>query len=46
VQFDRAGFEADVRLLNPAVPIFDVSAATGAGMDSWLDWLDRRIQDG
>jgi hydrogenase nickel incorporation protein HypB len=46
VQFDRAGFEADVRLLNPAVPIFDVSAATGAGMDSWLDWLDRGIQDG
>jgi hydrogenase nickel incorporation protein HypB len=40
VQFDRVGFEADVRLLNPTVPILDVSAATGAGMDAWLDWLD------
>jgi hydrogenase nickel incorporation protein HypB len=41
VRFDRAGFEADVRLLNPTVPILDVSAETGAGLDAWLDWLDR-----
>jgi hydrogenase nickel incorporation protein HypB len=41
VRFDRVGFEADVRLLNPTVPIIDVSAATGAGLDAWLDWLDR-----
>ena len=40
--FDRAGFEADVRLLNPKVPIIDVSATTGTGLDAWLGWLDRR----
>jgi len=39
--FDRAGFEADVRLLNPTVPILEVSATTGAGLDAWLDWLDQ-----
>jgi len=39
--FDRAGFETDVRLLNPTVPIIDISATTGAGMDAWLAWLDR-----
>jgi len=39
--FDRAGFEADVRLLNPTVPIIDVSATTGAGFDAWLGWLER-----
>jgi hydrogenase nickel incorporation protein HypB len=39
--FDRVGFEADVRLLNPTVPILEVSATTGAGMDAWLDWIDR-----
>lgn len=39
--FDRAGFEADVRLLNPTVPIIDISATSGAGMDAWLSWLDR-----
>jgi hydrogenase nickel incorporation protein HypB len=37
--FDRAGFEADVRLLNPTVPIFGVSATNGDGMDAWLTWL-------
>jgi len=42
LSFDRAGFEADVRLLNPAVPIFEVSATTGAGIEAWLDWLEAR----
>lgn len=39
LSFDRAGFEADVRLLNPTVPILDVSATSGAGLDAWLAWL-------
>ncbi len=39
--FDRSGFEADVRLLNPTVPILEVSATTGAGMGDWLAWLER-----
>ena len=43
VPFDRALFEADVRLLNPSVPILDVSSTTGAGLDPWLDWLDRGL---
>jgi hydrogenase nickel incorporation protein HypB len=41
LSFDRAGFEADVRLLNPAVPVLDVSATTGDGLDAWIAWLDR-----
>ena len=36
----RAGFEADVRALNPVVPILDVSARTGEGMGAWLAWLE------
>jgi len=43
VPFDRAIFEADVRLLNTSVPILDVSSTTGAGLDPWLDWLDRGL---
>jgi hydrogenase nickel incorporation protein HypB len=38
--FDRAGFEADVRLLNPTVPILEVSATNGQGLDAWLAWID------
>jgi hydrogenase nickel incorporation protein HypB len=41
--FDRTGFEADVRLLNPTVPILEVSATTGAGMDAWLEWIDSGV---
>lgn len=41
LSFDRPSFEADVRLLNPRVPILDVSATTGEGLDAWIAWLDR-----
>jgi hydrogenase nickel incorporation protein HypB len=43
LNFNRDGFEADVRLLNPTVPILEVSATTGAGMDAWLEWIDRGV---
>jgi hydrogenase nickel incorporation protein HypB len=42
LSFDRAGFEADVRLLNPRVPVLGLSATTGEGMDAWLAWLSAR----
>jgi hydrogenase nickel incorporation protein HypB len=44
VTFDRAGFEADIRVLNPIVPILDLSARTGQGMDAWLAWLDAGVE--
>ncbi len=46
VPFDRAGFENDVRLLNPRVPLLDVSAATGLGLEAWLAWLDDGVAAG
>jgi hydrogenase nickel incorporation protein HypB len=46
VPFDRSVFEADVRLLNATVPIFDVSSTTGEGLDAWLDWLERTAAPG
>jgi hydrogenase nickel incorporation protein HypB len=42
--FDRALFEADVRLLNPNVPILGVSAATGEGLGAWIEWIERGIE--
>jgi hydrogenase nickel incorporation protein HypB len=41
--FDRSAFDADVRLLNPTVPILGLSATTGEGLDDWLAWLDSHI---
>ena len=40
LSFDQAAFEADVRLLNPQVPLFGVSATTGEGLQAWLAWLE------
>ena len=41
LSFDRRTFEADVHLLNARVPILDVSATTGVGLDAWIAWLER-----
>ncbi|MEA4889767.1 MAG: hydrogenase nickel incorporation protein HypB [Clostridiaceae bacterium] len=43
VDFDRAYFEQGVRALNPQVPIFEVSAKTGAGFDEVISWLKSRL---
>jgi len=42
VPFERSNFEADVRLLNPKVPILPLSATTGEGLDAWVEWLVAR----
>jgi hydrogenase nickel incorporation protein HypB len=39
--FNRPGFEADVRLLNPVVPILGISSTTGEGFEAWLEWLEK-----
>ncbi len=41
LSFDRVGFEADVRLLNPRVPMLEVSATSGQGLERWIAWIDR-----
>jgi hydrogenase nickel incorporation protein HypB len=46
VPFDRAAFEADVRLLNPRGPVMGVSATTGVGLGAWLAWLEAGIAAG
>lgn len=42
VAFDLEAFRADIRLLNADVPVLEVSAATGQGIDAWIAWLDAR----
>ena len=41
--FDLEVFHADVRLLNPNVPVLEVSATTGQGFGEWLAWLEREF---
>jgi hydrogenase nickel incorporation protein HypB len=39
LEFDVAAFEHGVRMVNPEVPIIHVSCRTGAGIDTWAEWL-------
>jgi hydrogenase nickel incorporation protein HypB len=37
--FDPARFRANVARVNPGLPVIELSARTGAGVDAWVDWL-------
>lgn len=39
VNFKLERVIGDVRVLNPDVTIFEISATTGEGMQAWYDWL-------
>jgi hydrogenase nickel incorporation protein HypB len=43
VDFDRKRHASDVRKTSPDALMLQLSAATGAGMQEWYDWLRRRI---
>jgi hydrogenase nickel incorporation protein HypB len=43
VGFDRDAAHASIKQVNPEMPILEISARTGAGMDRWLTLLDERI---
>jgi hydrogenase nickel incorporation protein HypB len=42
VGFDRETALNSIEAVHPGIPVFDVSAKTGAGMDAWLDYLVER----
>ena len=41
--FNREAFESEVNQLNPAAPIFPISATTGEGVEAWASWLRNQI---
>ncbi|MFV0527319.1 MAG: hydrogenase nickel incorporation protein HypB [Lachnospiraceae bacterium] len=41
--FDLAACERYVRKLNPAVKIIPISAKTGEGIDTWVEWLQSEV---
>lgn len=42
--FDLAALKERARALNQDVPIFEVSAKTGQGIDSWTSWIKTQYQ--
>lgn len=45
VKFDVERCSAFARRVNPAIEIITVSVITGAGLNSWYDWIARRRGD-
>ena len=46
LNFDMARCKAYARRVNPGIEIIELSANTGEGMSTWLDWLlDAPVQD-
>ena len=44
--FDVAHFRTNVALVNPTLPIIELSARTGQGLEAWIDWLAREVETG
>lgn len=43
VEFDLVKARADARATHPDLPIYELSARTGEGMDGWLDWIRAQV---
>jgi hydrogenase nickel incorporation protein HypB len=43
VDFDLARLRANLARINPALPVIELSARTGQGIETWVDWLRREI---
>lgn len=43
IEFDKKFFFDGIKSLNPHVPIFEVSAKTGEGINEWAKWLNSRL---
>jgi hydrogenase nickel incorporation protein HypB len=46
VSFELSEFQAALRRLNPAAPLFNLSCRTGEGLEAWLGGLRERIDQG
>lgn len=46
VGFDRAAAHAAVQSVRPGMPVIELSARSGAGMDQWLDFIGEHLRAG
>jgi hydrogenase nickel incorporation protein HypB len=41
--FKRDVFYTDLKQVNAAIKVIEISCKNGAGLDQWLEWLERKI---
>ncbi len=43
LEIDRDRIEANIRQINPCITIIPISAKTGEGLETWLDWVKSQV---
>jgi hydrogenase nickel incorporation protein HypB len=43
LDYDKEKAVAYIHQVNPAMPVFEISARTGEGMEAWIEWLKEKI---
>ena len=43
IEFNMDYFKRGIEILNPDAEFFQISCATGEGVDAWVDWLKKRV---
>ena len=42
--FNFESFRTDLRGINPTVPLFEISATRGDGLEDWFEWISEQIR--
>jgi len=45
IPFDLNYFKRGVEVLNPSLTTFEVSCTTGAGIQAWVEWLKKTVNN-
>ena len=45
LDYDKQLAVKNIRQVNPSMPVFEMSAKTEEGLDSWVDWLKQRVKE-
>jgi len=45
LDYDKQQAVAYIHQVNPGMPVFEVSARTGEGMQAWIGWLKEKMKD-
>ena len=43
LDYDREAAVQNILKVNPQMPVFEISAKTGEGFDSWIQWLKQKL---
>jgi hydrogenase nickel incorporation protein HypB len=43
LDYDKDQAVAYIHQVNPGMPVFEISARTGEGLDAWIEWLKEKI---